>query len=74
MDNFSEINAIWSLINTGGVIAVLIINLVLLLRGDLMPRKVYENHTKYILEELCTKVLAGIRTIFREEINRDPPR
>jgi hypothetical protein len=58
----------WNLINTGGVIALMFINLVLLIRGDILPRRVYEDLTKRILNELCNEVIEAIRTLIREEI------
>lgn len=67
-----QVNAIWNLVNTGGVIALLILNLVLLLRGDLLPKHVYEKLTQHILEELCVKMMNGVRVIFREELRRKP--
>ena len=66
-----QVNAIWNLINTGGVVALLIVNLVLLLRGDLLPRRVYENLTRLTMEEFCTQMLKGIRSVFREECRKD---
>lgn len=61
-------NSVWNLINTGGVIALLFVNLVLLLRGDILPRRVYEDLTTHILDELCRKVLDGIRTLLHNEL------
>lgn len=66
-----QVNTIWNLINTGGVVAVLIVNLVLLLRGDLLPRRVYEKLTTNILQEFCERMTKGIRAMFREELNRN---
>jgi len=65
-----QVGAIWNLINTGGVIAMLIVNLVLLLRGDLLPRRVYEKLTTSILQEFCERMTKSIRGMFREELDR----
>lgn len=63
-----EAVTIWNLINTGGMVALLFVNLWLLLKGDILPRKVYEDLTSRILNELCTRVLDGVRDVLREEI------
>lgn len=62
--------SIWNLINTGGVIATLVITVVMFMRGDILPRKVYEELTVRILNELCKKVTESIRTVIREERER----
>ncbi len=64
--------SIWNLINTGGVIATLVITVIMFMRGDILPRKVYEELTTRILNELCTRVLDGIRDVIREEREREP--
>lgn len=60
--------SVWNLINTGGVIALLFVNLVLLLRGDILPRRVYEDLTTHILDEVCRRLVDAIRTLLREEL------
>jgi fumarate reductase subunit D len=62
-----EAVTIWNLINTGGMVAVMFVILWLLLRGDILPRKVYEDLTTRILNELCTRVVEAVREL-REEI------
>ena len=64
----SEAITIWNLINTGGMVALLFVNLWLLLRGDILPRKVYEELTTKILNELCARVISGVRKVIREEV------
>jgi hypothetical protein len=61
---------IWNLINTGGVIATLVVTVVMFMRGDLLPRRVYEELTTRILNDLCTRVLGGVRDVIREERER----
>ena len=61
--------SIWNVINSGGVIALLFVNVVLLLRGDILPRRVYEDLTTRILDQLCRRVIDGIRTVIREEMH-----
>jgi len=58
---------VWNLINTGGVVALMFINLWLLLRGDILPRRVYEELTTRILKDLCREVIEGVRDMIREE-------
>lgn len=65
--------AIWNLINTGGVIALLFVNLVLLLRGDILPRRVYEDLLSSFVDRLCQKLLDAVRTLIREEMGRRKP-
>lgn len=59
-----------NLINTGGVIAVLLINVLLLLRGDILPRRVYEKLTEVVAKEFGAQIITTIRTIIREELDR----
>ena len=65
-----EAVAVWNLINTGGMVFCLFFFLWLMLKGEMLPRRVYEDLTKRILEELCQKVIDGIRTVIREEVPR----
>jgi len=62
--------SIWNLINTGGMVALLFVNLWLLLRGDILPRRVYEDLTRRILKELCTQVVESVRDVIREETRK----
>lgn len=71
MDN--DWNSVWNIINTGGVIAVLFTNVVLLLRGDILPRRVYEELTTNILDKLCNKILDGIKKLLHDELNGGTP-
>jgi len=64
----NEAVAVWNLINTGGMVALLFINLWLLLKGELLPRRVYEDLTTRILDQLCQRIMDGVRSIFREEM------
>lgn len=59
--------SVWNLINTGGVVATLVITVIMFMRGDILPRKVYEDLTTRILNELCKRVLEGVRAVVREE-------
>lgn len=59
--------SLWNLINTGGVIATLVITVIMFMRGEILPRKVYEDLTTRILNELCKRVLEGVREVVREE-------
>jgi len=62
--------SIWNLINTGGVIATLVVTVIMFMRGDILPRKVYEDLTTRILEQLCKRVIDGVRQVIQEENER----
>jgi len=67
MNNPETIGTIWNVINTGGVIAVLLLFVVLLVKGDLIPRKTYDDLTKRVLKEICTEIVLAIRAMLRDE-------
>ena len=50
------VTTILAAMNSAGIIGVLIVMFVLFYRGDLMSRKVYEELTRHILQDLCDKI------------------
>jgi hypothetical protein len=67
MDN-GWLTTIWNLINTGGVIFVLILILWLFLKGQIIPRVIYMELTKYVADELYIKFSQGVREVVTDVI------
>ena len=66
LENKETLVAIWNMINTGGVIAVLVLIVCLMIRGDLIPRRTYEDLTKRILTEVIAEIIKGVREVLKE--------
>lgn len=66
LENKETLVAIWNMINTGGVIAVLVLIVGLMIRGDLIPRRTYEDLTKRILKEVIAEIIKGVREVLKE--------
>ena len=66
LENKETLVAIWNMINTGGVIAVLVLIVCLMIRGDLIPRRTYEDLTKRILKEVIAEIIKGVREVLKE--------
>ena len=52
-----DLPVILELVNTTGIIGILVLGLALLLRGDLVPRKVWNDLTAEIVKETVSQVL-----------------
>lgn len=68
MESVELVTGIMTILNTGGVIAVLVVVLVLFFRGDLLPRKVWVELTEKVTVEISTKIVVAIQECFREEL------
>ena len=66
LENKETLVTIWNMINTGGVIAVLVLLVGLMIRGDLIPRRTYEDLTKRILKEVIAEIIKGVREVLKE--------
>lgn len=62
------LSTILQLVNTGGVIAILGVFLTLFLRGEIVPRNVYDDITAKVIEEVSQKILIGIKNILNDFI------
>lgn len=57
------------LINAGGVTAVLLMLLVLFIRGDVIPRKVYERMLRDTLSKISADIIASVTALLKEQNN-----
>jgi len=62
------LNTVWSLINTGGVVAVLIFNVWMFMAGKIISGKVHnesieaiENNTELMANKLCIKMEEAVK-------------
>ena len=70
MESMELINGIMAILNTGGVIAVLVVVLVFFLRGDLLPRKVWVELTEKVTLEISMKVVSAVQGCLKEEFGK----
>ena len=70
MESMELINGIMAILNTGGVIAVLVVVLVFFLRGDLLPRKVWVELTEKVTLEILMKVMSAVQGCLKEELKK----
>jgi len=70
MESMELINGIMAILNTGGVIAVLVVVLVFFLRGDLLPRKVWVELTEKVTLEISMKVVSAVQGCLKEELKK----
>ena len=70
MEGMELINGIMAILNTGGVIAVLVVVLVFFLRGDLLPRKVWVELTEKVTLEISMKVVSAVQGCLKEELEK----
>ena len=70
MESAELISGIMAILNTGGVVAVLVVVLVLFFRGDLLPRKVWVELTEKVTLEISMKVVSAVQGCLKEELEK----
>lgn len=63
------VTQILDLINAGGVTAILILMIVLFLRGDIIPRRVYERILRDLLCKIASDIIAAVSDLLKEYHN-----
>lgn len=62
-----SVKTILELINAGGVTALLIGLIMLFLRGDIIPRKVYERLLRDLLSKIAADIIAAVTELLKEQ-------
>ena len=70
MESTELITGIMAILNTGGVVAVLVVVLVLFFRGDLLPRRVWVELTEKVTLEISMKVVSAVQGCLKEEFEK----
>jgi len=70
MESVELVTGIMTILNTGGVIAVLVVVLVLFFRGDLLPRRVWVELTEKVTLEISMKVVSAVQGCLKEEFGK----
>lgn len=55
------------IINAGGVAGVMIIVIILFLKGDIIPRKVYEKLLRDLLSKITADIIAAVTQVLKEQ-------
>lgn len=66
-----SVQTVIEVINTLGVTGMLILLFILFYRGDIMSRRVYEELTKHILQELCDSIIGEVKDLVKEIIQEE---
>ena len=54
-------------VNTGGVTALLSVLIVLFIRGDIIPRKVYERMLRDTLTKIASDIIASVTALLKDQ-------
>jgi len=63
------VNGIMTVLNAGGVVGVLVVVLVLFLRGDLLPRKIWAELTEKVTLEISMKIVTAVQGRLKDEFD-----
>ena len=63
----SSTTQLLDLINAGGVTALLIILIVMFVRGDIIPRKIYEKMLRDLLSKIAADIIASVTMQLTEQ-------
>ena len=58
---------ILELINAGGVSALLVILIIMFVRGDIIPRKVYEKIMRSMLVKISADIIASVSVMMKDQ-------
>lgn len=69
MDGFdpTQLQQLLELLNAGGVTVVLIMLVTMFIRGDLVPRKVYERLLRDTLTKIAADIIAAVTLLLKDQ-------
>ena len=62
-----QVQHILELINTGGVTVLLVMILAMFIRGDIIPKKVYERMLRDTLTKIASDIIASVSSLLKEQ-------
>lgn len=66
MDTAESLTAVLQIINTFGVTAVLYIFLRLFIKGEILPRAVYDEITGKLIGDISSRIISGVKEIIED--------
>jgi len=62
-----QVQHILELINTGGITVLLVMILAMFIRGDIIPKKVYERMLRDTLTKIASDIIASVSSLLKEQ-------